>query len=401
MTAAPWLSLVGIGEDGRDGLSRPARAALDDARLVVGGVRHLALAAPLLSETMAWPSPITDALPAILARRGTPVAVLATGDPFHYGVGTMLSQQVAPSEIASFPQPSAFSLAASRLCWSLQDVALVSVHGRGDGMMQRQLAHGAKLLVLSWDSRTPLEIASLLRLRGYGRSRIVVLEAMGGARERIRETTADDFDLADVDPLNTVAIECATHAAETWPLTCLPDDAFENDGQITKQSIRAVTLAALAPRGGELLWDIGAGSGSISIEWLRVAASNRVVAIEDRPERVQRLMRNAARHGVAPQVVTGRAPEALAGLAAPDAIFVGGGVADARVTAAACAALAPAGRLVANAVTLESHAHLTRCHGAGGGELVQLQHAHASPVGRLTGWRAAMPVVQWRWRKPV
>lgn len=396
----PWLTLVGIGEDGREGLSRTARAALDGANLVVGGRRHLALAGPLACETMIWPSPIENAMPKICERRGKPVVVLATGDPFHYGIGAMLSQNFLPAEIMSIPQLSAFSLAASRLCWSLQDVACVSLHGRDEAGLIRHLSPGQKILVLSWDGDTPKRVAQTLCERGLGASRLVVLEAMGGARECTRETTASAFDLSGIDPLNTVAIHCAGDGDASLSRACLPDDAFEHDGQITKQGIRAVTLAALAPRGGECLWDIGAGSGSIAIEWQRADRRNKVLAIESKPERSERIARNAGKHGVTVEVVTGKAPEALAGLPVPDAVFVGGGVSDPAVMDHAMAVLRAGGRLVANAVTLEAQAYLARLHGEHGGALTLLQHADATPVGTFRGWKQAMPIVQWRWGKP-
>ena len=395
-----WLTLVGLGEDGRAGLSPRALAALAGAALVVGGKRHLALAAPLTCETMAWPSPIDQAVPHVLARRGSPVVVLATGDPFHYGVGTLLSQHVAPAEIASIPQPSAFSLAASLLCWSLQDVACVSLHGREEGGLIRHLAPGRRILVLSWDGNTPARVAATLRAHGLGESRLIVLEAMGGVRERVRETTAAAFDLSDVDPLNTIAIASAGPGVPATSRMALPDDCFDHDGQITKQAVRAVTLAALAPRGGELLWDVGAGSGSVSIEWLRVDPRNSAIAIESDPVRAERIAVNASRLGVAVQRVIGKAPEAFGGLAAPDVVFVGGGVSDEAVMRHAIDAVRAGGRLVANAVTLESQAHLTRLNGEHGGHLLLLQHSDAVPVGRFHGWKPAMPVVQWRWTKP-
>lgn len=396
-----WLTLVGLGEDGRAGLSPRALAALDGAALVVGGKRHLALAAPLTCETMAWPSPIDQAVPHVLARRGSPVVVLATGDPFHYGVGTLLSQHVAPAEIASIPQPSAFSLAASLLCWSLQDVACVSLHGREEGGLIRHLAPGRRILVLSWDGNTPARVAATLRAQGLGESRLIVLEAMGGARERVRETTAAAFDLSDVDPLNTIAIACVGPGVPATSRMALPDDCFDHDGQITKQAVRAVTLAALAPRGGELLWDVGAGSGSVSIEWLRVDPRNSAIAIESDPVRAERIAVNASRLGVVVQRVIGKAPEAFGGLAAPDVVFVGGGVSDEAVMRHTIDAVRAGGRLVANAVTLESQAHLTRLNGEHGGHLFLLQHSDAVPVGRFLGWKPAMPVMQWRWTKPL
>ena len=397
----PWLSLIGIGEDGRAGLAPPALSALDDAEIVIGGKRHLALVAPLRTRTMSWPSPIEAIVPELVAMRGMPVAVLATGDPFHYGVGTMLSHHVAPAEMQSFPQPSAFSLAASRLCWTLQECALVSLHGRDERALHPHLIPGARVLILSWDATTPARVASLLDARGLGPSRIVVLEAMGGPRERARETIAGAFDLTDIDPLNTLAVECVGGVgAQRCSRGVLPDDAFAHDGQITKQSIRAIVLAALSPRDGELLWDIGAGSGSVAIEWLRLASRADAVAIEARQVRADRIAQNATRHGVAPKIIVGEAPRALAGLPAPDAVFIGGGTSDPTVIDAAVTALKPAGRLVANAVTLEAQSELIRRHEALGGELHWLQHAQAGPVGGFSGWRPAMPIVQWRWTKP-
>ena len=397
----PWLSLIGIGEDGRAGLAPPALAALDAAHVVVGGKRHLALVAPRQTRTMSWPSPIEAILPELVAMRGTPVAVLATGDPFHYGVGTMLSHHVAPTEMKSFPQPSAFSLAASRLCWALQTCALVSLHGRDERALHPHLMPGARVLILSWDATTPARVASFCLARGLGASRIVVLEAMGGPRERVRETKAEAFDLTDIDPLNTIAVECfGADGAQRFSRGALPDDSFSHDGQITKQSIRALVLAALAPRDGDLLWDIGAGSGSVAIEWLRLAPGADAVAIEARQDRADRIAQNAARHGVAPKIVVGEAPRVLVGLHAPDAVFVGGGTSDPAVIDAAVETLKPAGRLVANAVTIEAQSELSRRHQALGGELHWLQHAQATPVGRFSGWRPAMPIVQWRWTKP-
>ncbi len=394
----PWLTLVGIGEDGRDGLTPRAVSALDGAELVVGGKRHLALAAPLAGEILAWPSPIEGVLPALMARRGRPVVVLATGDPFHYGIGTTMAAHVARSEIVSLPQPSAFSLAASLLCWSLQDVALVSMHGRDARMFLRHVRPGARILVLSWDGTTPAKIARLLCERGFGGSRMTVLEAMGGPRERMREVIADGFGFEVIDSLNTVAIECSAMGAAEGLF--LPDEAFEHDGQITKRDVRALTLAALEPRPGALLWDVGAGSGSVSIQWMRLDPSYRAVAIEARPERAARIGRNAARLGAdSLAVVEGHAPDALAGLSAPHAVFVGGG-AEPAVLDRAMEALNPGGKLVVNAVTLETQALLAERHATQGGELILLQVAEASPLGRYRGWRPAMPITQWRWRKP-
>ncbi len=402
-SVAPWLAVVGIGEDGRAGLSPAASAALEGAGLVIGGRRHLELAGPLSAETLAWPSPLSDAYPAILARRGQPTCVLATGDPFHYGVGAELARLVPAGEIVAYPQPSAFSLAAARLGWPLAEVACLTLHGRALERVIPHLQPGARLLVLSWDGSTPKKLAALMSERGFARSRLTVLEAMGGPRERRRTGLAATFSQDEIDPLNTIAVEVVAEPdAQVIPLSPGLDDAwFESDGQLTKAEIRAVTLSALRPRAGQLLWEVGAGSGSIGIEWCLRHPANRAVAIEAREERAGRIRRNARALGVPDlQVVVGRAPDSLAGLPAPDTAFIGGGVSDPALVAAVLAALPHGGRLVANAVTLESEALLLRCHAEHGGTLRRLSIARAEPVGHLTGWRTAMPVTQWALAKP-
>ncbi len=399
----PWLFIVGIGEDGRAGLSPAAASALDGAGLVVGGRRHLELAAPLSAETLAWPSPLSDAYPEILARRGQPTCVLATGDPFHYGVGAELARLVPASEIAAYPQASAFSLAAARLGWPLAEVACLTLHGRALERVIPHLQPGARLLLLSWDGSTPETLAGLLAARGFPRSRLTVLEAMGGPRERRRNALAAEFSEGGIDPLNTLAVEVVAEPdARVIPLAPGLDDAwFETDGQLTKAEIRAITLAALRPRLGQLLWDVGAGSGSIGIEWSLRHPANRAIAVEAKEERAARIRRNARDLGVPDlRVVIGRAPQSLAGLPAPDAAFLGGGVSEPALVAAVLEALPSGGRLVANAVTLESEALLLRCHAEHGGTLRRLSVARAEPVGHLTGWRPAMPVTQWALTKP-
>ena len=400
-SSARWLTIVGIGEDGRAGLSPAAAAALDGADVVYGGHRHLALAAPLASETRPWPSPIHEAYPGILARRGRPTCLLATGDPFHYGVGAEIARLVPAAEIAAFPQPSAFSLACARLGWPLAECGLVTLHGRALERIVPHLRPGARLLVLAWDGTTAAALAALLALKGFGQTRITVLEAMGGPRERIRSGQAATFALGDIAPLNTLALEVAGEA-EGLPLAPGLDDAlFENDGQLTKAEIRAVTLSALRPRPGLHLWDIGGGAGSVSIEWMLRGPSLRATAIEARPDRAERIRRNALSLGVPDLlVVSGRAPAALAGLPAPDAVFIGGGVSEPGLLDAARTALASRGRLVANAVTLEGEAALLASYAAQGGSLRRLSVVRAAAVGGLQGWRSAMPVTQWVWSKP-
>ncbi|MCI0598210.1 MAG: precorrin-6y C5,15-methyltransferase (decarboxylating) subunit CbiE [Beijerinckiaceae bacterium] len=393
-----WLTLIGIGEDGIEALSPDARNLLAQAKLAVGGARHLALAGPLPAETMLWPSPIGNAIPAILARRGSPVCVLASGDPFFYGVGTLLSAHFRREEMQCIPAPSAFSLAAARLAWSLQDCSLVSLHGREFARIVPALQPGARILCLSWDETTPPRLAKLLCARGLGLSRIAVLEAMGGPRERMRECAAEAFNMREIDPLNVVALEIPPMAQSLFlpRVSGLSDSWFENDGQLTKRETRAITLSSLAPRQGELLWDVGAGSGSIAIEWLLSCPANRAIAIEARADRASCIRRNAETTGV-PQIeiVTARAPEAFAGLPQPQAIFVGGGASDARLLDAAYAALPPGGRLVVNAVTLESEAELTRRFRSQGGDMSRIEISRGDSLGSFHAWRPALPVTQW------
>jgi precorrin-6Y C5,15-methyltransferase (decarboxylating) len=387
-TATRWLSIVGIGEDGVEGLSPVAQRLIASADLVVGGQRHLGLADGLIrGRRLAWPSPIGEAMPEIAKHRGRPVVVLASGDPFHYGVGDLLLRSIPAAETLCLPQSSSFSLAAARLGWSLQDVAPVSLHGRALEGIVRHLQPGA------------------LVERGMGGSSIIVLEAMGGPRERVRRTMAKDFDLGEIAPLNTIALE-VTASPDATVLGFAPgldDTLFEHDGQLTKREVRAVTLSALAPRQGELLWDVGLGAGSIAIEWLLRHPSLKAIGIEDQPERAARAARNAAALGTPDLlIVQKRAPEAFEGLPPPDAVFIGGGLSDPGVFDAAWAALKPGGRMVANAVSLQSEARLIEYFQRHGGELVRLEVAKAGKAG--TGgvfvWRPAAPIIQWRARRP-
>jgi precorrin-6Y C5,15-methyltransferase (decarboxylating) len=399
MRGERWLALVGIGEDGLDGLTPAARRLLAQAAFVVGGKRHLALAGPLNAETLVWPSPIENALDAIEARRGGSVCVLASGDPFFFGVGAMLMRRFAADEMISFPAPSAFALAASRLGWSEQDCAMLTLHGRPLEAIIPHLQPHARILALSWDDATPAKLAALLAARGMGRSQLTVCEAMGGPSERIRTAEAQGFALDNIAALNTIALEVvADRGARVLPRAPgLPDEWFEHDGQITKREIRAMTLSQLAPRRGELLWDVGSGSGSVAIEWMLADPANNAVAIELRRDRAERIARNALSFGVPGlSVVVGEAPQAFAYLAKPDAIFIGGGSSAPGMIERACDALASGGRLIVNAVTLETQAACVGWRARWGGELAQIAVAHAEAVGRYSGWRAAMQIVQWR-----
>ncbi|MDB5394723.1 MAG: precorrin-6Y C5,15-methyltransferase [Rhodospirillales bacterium] len=394
-----WLSIIGIGEDGLTGLSDAARTLIVQASLVVGGQRHLDLAADAIKgETMAWPSPLKAGLPAILARRGSPVAVVATGDPFFYGIGSLLARKVPAEEMLCLPGISAFSLAANRLGWALQDCALVTLHGRPLELVVPALQPNSRILALSWDGKTPGQLAELLVRYGFGATRMTLCETMGGPLEQMRSVIARDFDLEGVAPLNLVALDIpAVPGARAIPLTPgLPDDWFEHDGQITKRDIRAITLSTLASRRGELLWDIGAGSGSVGIEWMLAHPSNRTIAIERDETRAGRIARNAASLGVPDlKIVQGAAPAALAGLPQPDAVFIGGGSTAGGVIDTAWAALGTGGRLVVNGITIETQAELTRRFKTLGGHLTTIQISQADPVGAFHGMRPAMPVTQW------
>ena len=398
-----WLSIVGIGEDGVEGLSPVARDLVARADIVFGGTRHLALAAALINgQAKNWPSPFSAAVGEVLAERGRQVCVLASGDPFFYGVGSVLAGHVPPEETMVVPAPSSFSLAAARMGWPLPETVLVSLHGRALDRIRPHLHPGARILALTSDSEGPAALASLLAESGFGASRLTVLEALGGARERIRATTAARFDPVGIAELNIVAVEVAAEPnARIIAFTPgLPDALFEHDGQITKREIRAVTLSSLSPLRGELLWDIGAGAGSVAIEWMLADPSLRAIAIEARPDRSARIVRNAASFGVpALEMVEGRAPEALSGLPTPDAVFIGGGAGDAEVIDRAIDALRNGGRLVVNAVTLETETALIAHHARIGGELVRIAVSRAEPVGGKSAWRPALPLTQWIWVK--
>lgn len=395
-----WLAVIGIGDDGWSGLSGAARGLVEAAELVVGGERHLALVPSVAAERLAWRSPLADTLPAIEQHRGCRVAVLASGDPLCYGVGALLARRFARDEMIVLPSPSAFSLAAARLLWPLESCRCLSLHGRPLEKLRLHLAPGVRLLALSEDGTTPAKLARLLREAGWGDSALNVFEHLGGTKERRRDGLAAAWSEERMADLNLVALECqpSPGAMRLSRRAGLPDDAFRHDGQLTKRVIRAATLAALAPLPGELLWDIGAGSGSIAIEWLRSERFMRAIAIERVAPRAAFIAENAAHLGVPEiEIVQKPAPAALEGLPAPDAIFIGGSVGDAAIWDAAWNALKPGGRLVANAITLDGEAELFRRHGAWGGELMRIAVSRAEDH---RFWRAAMPVTQLFVSKP-
>lgn len=401
--AGRWLSIVGIGEDGLDGISEIARALISRASLVVGGHRHLALVARVVTgDTLTWPSPPNAAFPAIRERRGNAVCVVATGDPFFYGIGSLLAREVPPEETICVPAASCFSLAAGRLGWAVQDCALITLHGRALERIVPHLQPHRRILALSWDETTPHRLADLLIRHGFGDARMTICEAMGGPRERLRQAVAGEFAIDGIDPLNLIAVDIAGTRGRAIPLTPgLPDTWFEHDGQLTKQDIRAVTLAALAPHPGELLWDVGAGSGAIGIEWMLSHASTRAIAIERDAVRAGRIAANAASLGVPDlSIVTGTAPEELANLPAPDAVFIGGGATAPGVIEAGWNALRSGGRLVANGVALETQTALLGRYKALGGTLRTIQISHADALGRFHAMRPVLPVTQWSVTKP-
>lgn len=396
------MSIIGIGEDGADGLGAAARALVEGADLVFGGQRHLRLAAALIHGTPCpWPSPFS--VSGVLEARGRKVCVLASGDPFLHGVGSTLARHVSVAEMEVVPSPSAFSLAAARLAWPLSETVTLSLHGKPLDLIRPWLHPGARLLALTSDAAGPAGLARLLAEAGFGSSRLIVLEALGGPSERRRESSAGTFGLADINPLNLVAVEVsADSGARILPCASgRDDDLFEHDGQLTKREIRAVTLSALAPRRGEILWDVGAGAGSVGIEWMLADPSLRAIAVEARGDRAERALRNAASMGVPGlRMVVGTAPAALAGLPTPDAVFVGGGASDPGVIDMVMASLRGGGRVVVNAVTLETEAILLARHADLGGNLTRIALSRAAPVAGMTGWRPAMPVTQWSWEKP-
>lgn len=397
MGDAPWLDIIGIGEDGMDGLSADARALVGAAEVIIGGDRHQRLAPNVTAARLQWPSPFDAMIDEIRSHKGKRLVVLVTGDPLWYSVGARITRSIPAEEIRFHPQLSAFQWAAARMGWSIADCNALTVHGRAVTQVLPHLAPNVKLLVLTQNADSPAAVAGLLKDRGFAESRMVALAALGGPHEQRFEGTAADWSHS-VPDFHTLAIDCVAGPNARWyPRTGgLPDDAFEHDGQITKQEIRALTLAKLAPYPDALLWDIGAGCGSVGIEWMRAAREAMAIAVEPKAERCARIERNRVALGTEKlQLVSGEAPACLDGLATPDAVFIGGGLTDEGVFDACWSALRPGGRLVANAVTLESEARLQQLHSDLGGELVRLQAARAEAIGPYRGWRSAMPVTQW------
>ena len=393
-SSSPWVWFIGIGEDGLTGLSEASRDALARAEIVFGGPRHLKLA-DVGARGRPWPVPFS--VDPVLDCRGRKVAVLASGDPFWHGAGGSLAAHLVAGEWRAFPAPSTFSLAAARLGWRLEAVTCLGLHAAPFETLLPHLAAEQKAIALLRDGAAAGALAAWLTRLGFGASHLWVMEALGGPSERIRETCAENFDLADI--ASPVAITIAAAGTLGLPRASgLPDDVFAHDGQITKRPVRALTMSALAPRPGELLWDIGAGSGSISVEWC--LAGGRALAIEVRADRAANIRTNALALGVASRLtlVEGRAPAALQGLSQPNAIFVGGG-GNPSLFDALWARMPPGTRLVANAVTLETETLLLDEQSRRGGDLLRIELAHAAPLGGMRGWAPARPVVQWSVRR--
>ena len=399
-----WLSVVGLSEAGWDALGEAARAAVTGAEFVIGGQRHLDhLPAISGQQREAWPSPFSEGIERIRQWQGRPVCVLASGDPFWYGVGATLARTFPPDVMACHPGPSAFSLAAARLGWPLQSVHCHSLVARDPDRLRMALAPDRRLLVLSSDEQSPAVVCRLLTDSGYGVSRVTVLEALGGPEERILETTAQQGLAQAPARLNTLAIECRLAEGAT-PVSRVPgraNGAFLQDGQISQPEIRAVVMAQLAPQGGEHLWDLGAGSGAVAVEWLLADPANRATAVERRPERLANVRENARLHGVGHlETREGDLLGAMPALAQPDAVFIGGGASGEGVIDAAWSALAAGGRCVATAVTLEGEAALMAARERFGGQLTRLSVDRTEPLGRFNGWQSDRPITIWFITKP-
>ncbi len=402
MTGA-WISIVGIGEDGLDGVPAAGRRLIDGADVLVGGARHLAMIPQSHhAERLTWRSPLKDTVADIEARRGRAVCVLATGDPMSYGIGVTLGRVFGAQALTVLPAPGAFTLAAARMGWPLEDVTRLTLHGRPLATLTSHVAPSARLLILSENGETPASVARHLTDLGYGESGLTVLSHMGGTAEAVHTATAETWGDTTTPDLNTIAVDCvAGNDATVLPLVPgLPDDAFDHDGQLTKREVRAATLAKLMPRRGAVLWDVGAGCGSVAIEWMR--AGGHAVAVERDATRLEKLNRNAIALGV-PQleIASGEAPHALSVLkGTPDAVFIGGGISDPDIASVCWDRLAPGGVLAANAVTMEGEARLMALYQEWGGDLARLAISRLAPVGPYHGWRPLMPVTQYSVRKP-
>lgn len=406
MSDQKWLSIIGIGEDGLTGISAAARSQIERAEIVVGGERHLAMLPNELRSQIAsqlvWTSPIEETIQSIISNRGKSVCVIASGDPLWFGIGATLVKRIPIQEITIIPAPSTFSQICARLGWSLTDVETLSLCGRPLALLQSYLYPHAKLLILSSGKDTPAQVAQVLCDRNCGNSQITILEHLGGEKEQITVQIAEHWQkFPEFADLNAIAVECIPAPDAQLPSRTigLPDNAYHHDGQLTKHEVRAMTLSALAPNAGELLWDVGAGCGSIGIEWMRSHPRCQAIAIEK--SRTHFITENAIALGTPHlKIVEGKAPEALQGLPTPDAIFIGGGATAHGLFEMCWQNLRSQGRLVANVVTLEGEQKLFQWQQKYGGTLTQIAIRRAEPIGTFWGWKPMMPVTQWKVIKP-
>lgn len=395
MSETPWLTIIGLGENGPEGLSPASRQALGAAEIVMGAARHLALLPDIAAKTITWPVPFADGIAVLLSHKGKRVVMLASGDPFWFGAGTSVTQHLTRPEWVSLPGTSTFNLAASRLGWPLQSTSCVGLHAAPYARLLPLMHKGARIMATLRDGDAVCELAHWLTNQGFGTSQLWVLEALGGVRERVSDVSITEAKTRQFQHPVAVGIQVDGNGAVIPLASGRPDVLFDNDGQITKRPVRALTLSALAPCPNEHLWDIGGGSGSIGIEWLWSHPTTRATAVEINPERAQRIRENAASLGVDRlTVVTGAAPDALGQLEAPDAVFIGGGISQ-NMLDTVWAALPDGARLVANAVTLEAEVLLTNWHAEKGGDLMRIELARSQPLGSKRGWKSAYPIVQW------
>lgn len=391
----PWLTIIGLGEDGPEGLPPASHAALRAADLVAGAARHLALLPDLQAERLEWPVPFAAGIDVLLAHRGRRVVMLASGDPFWFGAGRVLAARLEPQEWRALAAPSTFSLAAAQLGWGLETTVCLGLHAAPLQRLRPYLAPGAQILALMRDGAAVATAAQYLCDLGFGETRLHVLESLGGPRARHRVQSAAEYALRDVAHPVALALEVAGPVAAALPCASgRADTFFAHDGQISKRPVRALALSALAPRAGEMLWDIGTGSGSVAIEWLLANAANRAQGFEADPRRAVRARANAGALGVELPVIETRAPAGLSEAPPPDAVFIGGGLSEALLSAL-WECTRPGTRVVAHAVTLESEALLAHWQARAGGGLLRIELAEAAPLGQRRGWRAAYPVVQW------
>ncbi|MFQ3361058.1 MAG: precorrin-6y C5,15-methyltransferase (decarboxylating) subunit CbiE [Alphaproteobacteria bacterium] len=401
----PWLTIIGIGDNGLEGLSEKSISKINNAEYVFGGERHLSFIPDNGIKKILWKNPIKNSVDHIMSLKPRPVCVLSSGNPLWHGIGSTLLKYISIDEMLIYPSPSVFSLACAKIGWDSNDVEAVSLHTNPVSFIEKYLQPSVKLFLLTRDSKTPIEVADYLNKRGFNKSKFIIFENLGGVNENITRTTVESFGLKDISRLNVICIECIADTDANY-YSCipgLPNEIFNNDGQITKREIRAATIAKLTPFKDDLLWDIGAGSGSVSIEWMRSSKNLKAIAIECDSHRVEFLKKNAIELGVPNlEIIQGRAPDILAGLKKPNAIFIGGGLSGDNgiaIIEKSINSLLPNGRLVINAVTIETEILLINNYKKYGGDLTRIAVSKIKKVGSSNAWDDYMPVVQWSYHK--